>query len=180
MLMTTLFYFYERWWDIPSRHRSAIVDWASFTLRLNGTWRTNASEELLTPALDILCVKYHQGIVLLAWYEIRRAIPSRDKYHESGIEHNLGTHFKSVIIFKYQIYLNNVISNFHWKHGIVCTFKKYIQFNRMRRFYKNPSHDTIWTVTTCFTCRHKLSTCTSEWYNKGKWRYISTHSQPRQ
>jgi hypothetical protein len=66
MLMTTLFYFYERWWDIPSRHRSAIVDWASFTLRLNGTWRTNASEELLTPTLDILCVKYHQGVVLLA------------------------------------------------------------------------------------------------------------------
>jgi hypothetical protein len=42
---------------IPTRHRSAILDRASFSLHLNEYTTANASEELLTSTLDaFLCV----------------------------------------------------------------------------------------------------------------------------
>jgi hypothetical protein len=67
-------------------------------------------------------------------YEIRRGRMSRSNYREGRPELNLGRHFTGAIIFKYQMHVNNVISNFHGKQSIVCTFKKIVQINAVQLY----------------------------------------------
>lgn len=113
------------------------MDLASLSLGLNGNTGARAGQELLTSTLDIcVCVSDIIQQVYCYWllYEIRRGRMSLSNHREGRPELNLGTHFGRAIIFKYQIRVNNVISNFHGKQSIVCTFKKIVKINAVQLY----------------------------------------------
>ena len=87
-------------------------------------------------------------------YEIRRGRMSCSNYREGRPELSLGTYFRRAIIFKYQIHVNNVISNFHGKQSIVYTFKK----KKTVKMHVLQLHEVLVTrtqgITTFGRCLH--------------------------